>query len=178
MLAAVGAFLLQPAHAASFFCPLASTAVEKMICADVKLSKLDDALGDSYTRALARAADPNALKFVQKAWLRDTRDACAAAACLEAAYEARIGALEKADGKAPWIRPIYREFALDLGAGSELCQGLALGLREHGLIPVSGNVCGVAFPEGDVGFETVPPWRDLNPSENPELVSLCSCKSW
>lgn len=62
---------------------------------------LDEELAGAYADALARSADPNALRSGQRVWLRDTRDACADAVCLKAAYEARIGALEVTGGVAP-----------------------------------------------------------------------------
>lgn len=89
------ALLAHPAAAASFDCAKASSRIEKMICADAELSKLDETLGELYAQARAQAADPKALKSAQRTWLRDTRDACADAACMKAAYEARIGALAK-----------------------------------------------------------------------------------
>ena len=41
-----------PAQAASFDCGKTSTAVEKMICADAELSKLDEKMAAAYAEAL------------------------------------------------------------------------------------------------------------------------------
>lgn len=83
-----------PAVAASFDCAKASTAVEKTICADADLSRLDETLGKAYGQARAQSAQPKVLRSRQRTWLRDTRDACADAACLKAAYKTRIAELE------------------------------------------------------------------------------------
>ena len=89
------ALLAAPANAASFDCAQAGTAVEHMICGDEALSALDDLLGDRYVRALKKGEDPKAIKAAQRAWLRETRNACTDAACLKAAYEARVADLTK-----------------------------------------------------------------------------------
>lgn len=95
-LALLALFLLAaPVHAASFDCAQAGTEIEHVICGDAELSALDELLGDRYVRALAKAEDPAAVKIEQRAWLRDTRNACADAACLKPAYEARIAELTK-----------------------------------------------------------------------------------
>ncbi|MDH5558239.1 MAG: lysozyme inhibitor LprI family protein, partial [Alphaproteobacteria bacterium] len=106
-----------PAHAASFDCAQAGTAVEHMICGDEALSKLDELLGDRYVRALRKGEDPKAIKTAQRAWLRDTRNACADAACLKTAYETRIADLTKigwmTDEKARAICEAVRDAAND-----------------------------------------------------------------
>ena len=89
------ALLAAPANAASFDCAQAGTAVEHMICGDEALSALDELLGDRYVRALKKGEDPKAVKAAQRAWLRETRDACGDAACLKSAYEARVAELTK-----------------------------------------------------------------------------------
>lgn len=89
------ALFAAPAHAASFDCAQAGTEVEHMICGNAELSKLDELLGDRYVRARGKAADPDALRGEQRAWLRDVRNACANAACLKAAYETRIAELTR-----------------------------------------------------------------------------------
>lgn len=95
VLAPLVLFLAQPVAAASFDCAKASTAVEKTICGDVELSKLDEALVAAYARVLAQATVPNSLRSEQRKWLRDIRDACPDAACVKAAYETRIAELAK-----------------------------------------------------------------------------------
>lgn len=99
MVAALLPLALLNAHsvgAASFDCTEAATAVEKMICGNPELSKLDDELGNIYTAARAQATDAEAIRIQQRDWLHDKRDACPDLACLKSAYALRIGVLERA----------------------------------------------------------------------------------
>ncbi|WP_428634637.1 lysozyme inhibitor LprI family protein [Sedimenticola sp.] len=93
---AVLLLLLLPGTAcsASFDCSKASTKVEKMICADPELSKLDEKLGKTYSAALNKTPDLLALKQQQRDWLND-RNGCVDAACLQAQYQQRIGELDR-----------------------------------------------------------------------------------
>jgi uncharacterized protein len=80
------------AQAASFDCAKAATFVEKEICTNAVLSRLDDALGDNYR--LMKASDIGAdaqaeQKARQKAWL-GRRNSCTEYACIESAYRTRI----------------------------------------------------------------------------------------
>ncbi len=163
VLASVGVFLAHPAAAASFDCAKVSTAVEKAICGDAELSKLDETLGKTYTQALARVENSEALKSRQRAWLRDTRNACAAAACLKAAYEARIGALAE---NAESLAAADIKIEITNGAQLELCREYARGLQEYN---APYRYCGVALPSGNSDFR-LPKWEDLDPAENMDLV--------
>jgi glucose/arabinose dehydrogenase/uncharacterized protein YecT (DUF1311 family) len=93
LLALASALSLQAAAAASFDCAKASTPTEKAICADPILSRLDEQLDDAYRVAQKRAASRTALRDAQRQWLATRRDVCRNAACLRAAYQARIDAL-------------------------------------------------------------------------------------
>lgn len=79
-----------PAGAASFDCARAETNVEKMVCRDPGLSKLDEVLGDRYRWILSRTKDAEALRAEQHAWLQNIRDICYADSCLDSAYRTRI----------------------------------------------------------------------------------------
>lgn len=88
------AFLLTSAYAASFDCLKASSEVEKIICGDEELSRLDDSLSEAYQEALkteASKTQPEA-KIIesQRQWLKKVRNRCQNAACLKKAYETRI----------------------------------------------------------------------------------------
>jgi len=82
------------AQAAGFDCAKAATKVEKQVCADVALSKLDGELAAEYQAAKLRADRPTALKAEQQAWLAK-RNACKDLACLRAAYEGRLAELRE-----------------------------------------------------------------------------------
>lgn len=80
------------AGAASFDCRLANAPIDKQVCADKGLSKLDEEMGASYQRALAstKAAARKELVKEQKEWLRASRSLCTDVHCLRRAYETRL----------------------------------------------------------------------------------------
>ncbi|TWI62062.1 hypothetical protein LZ24_03399 [Desulfobotulus alkaliphilus] len=100
-------------QAASFNCSREITQVEKMICDNPKLSKLDEDLdqlfGDILRESIKKRLFFHMFKGQQSQWEREERNACADAACLKAAYTARIGHLRKVlatmDGPAPLLPP-------------------------------------------------------------------------
>ncbi len=81
-------------QAASFDCAKAGTTVEKLICGNSELSKLDDQLAAAYADTL-KSPDPASLKAEQKVWLK-VRNRCSDVACIQAAYRQRTGALSQA----------------------------------------------------------------------------------
>lgn len=86
----LSASLLSGAQAASFDCDKAASGVEKMICADNTLSNLDIALSSVYGKALFRSTEPSKLKAAQRSWLKNTRNVCQTAQCVEVAYKQRV----------------------------------------------------------------------------------------
>lgn len=58
------------------------------------MSRLDGELSEAYGAALRVQLDPEKVKTVQRAWLRDMRNKCQDEACLVGVYEQRIAALE------------------------------------------------------------------------------------
>jgi len=82
------------AAAPSFDCAKAGTPVEKTICADVELSRLDLLLGRFYFAAVGRLEEnASCLEGDQKRWLRTTRNACKDGACLRSVYLDRLSEL-------------------------------------------------------------------------------------
>jgi len=81
------------AHAASFDCKKASTFVEKTICANPLLGKLDDALTENYGAMLASdlgdGPDNKNLKKEQRAWIAK-RNKCTTDQCLVDLYRKRV----------------------------------------------------------------------------------------
>lgn len=80
------------AVAAGLDCAVATSSVEKLICANSSLSARDAALNRIYGWALADAApvDRPGIIAAQKQWIARTRDACSTAGCVGEAYDARI----------------------------------------------------------------------------------------
>jgi uncharacterized protein YecT (DUF1311 family) len=79
----------------SFDCTKASLLTEQLICTNDALSTLDVRMASLYSSALARTADKEALKKVQRAWLKTRRDVCPDVACLQRAYQERIAELSR-----------------------------------------------------------------------------------
>jgi uncharacterized protein len=78
-------------HANSFDCAKASSDVERMICADARLSDLDEAVAEAYREARFESNDSGAqvLRDQQSRWLRE-RNTCREISCIAASYEARL----------------------------------------------------------------------------------------
>lgn len=92
--------LMTMAQAASFDCAKAQTTIEKLICGDNELSKLDEALSNTYQQVIEKSADkPKAIKE-QKQWLKEVRNACQDTSCLNSAYQKRIDELAVASEQA------------------------------------------------------------------------------
>lgn len=94
--------LTPPVFAASFDCAKAGTAVEKLVCQNLFLSKLDDALAKNYGDLLKSNDNlypKKDLREEQKAWIQK-RNACADAKCLVGLYGDRVDELCHF-GKAP-----------------------------------------------------------------------------
>jgi uncharacterized protein len=79
------------ANASSFDCKKAATYVEKEICSDTTLGKLDDALSENYNAMLATDLGDGGkeLKKTQRAWLA-VRNKCATNKCLVDTYRLRV----------------------------------------------------------------------------------------
>lgn len=97
------------ADAASFDCAKAKSAEEKAICADPKLSALDEQLGAAY-RAALKILSPQgqmAVRDGQRQWIKYGRDVCVKqraelpklSTCLTDLYSARLDALKNVTQK-------------------------------------------------------------------------------
>lgn len=80
------------AQAASFDCAKAATKVEKLICGDAALSKLDEELNGTYKTALQDEKQAEVIRQAQKQWMKE-RNGCADVACVKRAYEVRLSSL-------------------------------------------------------------------------------------
>lgn len=77
-------------QAASFDCSRAIGFVEKTICTDKELSKLDSLLDSSYQKVIDEADQPSQVHDDQKAWIKKTRSACKSIDCFKQTYKQRI----------------------------------------------------------------------------------------
>jgi uncharacterized protein len=91
--------------AASFDCAKAKSKIEKVICADPKLSQFDEDLNRYYGVAIEALKDgASCLKSDERAWVKSVRDKCGPKAdCLTKAYLGRLATL---DGLQPGMSAI------------------------------------------------------------------------
>ena len=104
LLALVIIFLapLVSAYAAGFDCTKAISIIEKQICADAYLSKLDYELNEAFAEAQPSYIGVNGdtgaridpLGGDQQRWLRNVRNSCKNTICLQKVYEARINEIK------------------------------------------------------------------------------------
>lgn len=87
-----GLILHGAAQAASFDCSKAQSKVEKLICADAELSKLDEEMTASYADALKGSATAADVRNAQKQWLK-IRDTCQDSQCLKNTYRQQVTSL-------------------------------------------------------------------------------------
>jgi aspartyl protease family protein len=92
---ATAILLLVPtvSYSAGFDCRKASTLVEQLICRDKKLSALDDQMALAFKSGKTASDDPERLRFEQRQWIENIRDACTSLDCLYNAYDARLAEL-------------------------------------------------------------------------------------
>jgi uncharacterized protein len=85
--------LMVSAHAASFDCAKAASRIEKLICSDAELSKLDEELSTAYKAALEDVKQAVLLKQWQRQWLKE-RNGCSDVDCVKQVYEVRLFTLQ------------------------------------------------------------------------------------
>ena len=87
----------------SFNCGRAASTVERLICMDPGLARLDRAMADTYRKAL-KMPGGGAQRSAQRMWIR-TREGCAASSnvreCVETAYQYRIAEIQIEAGLLP-----------------------------------------------------------------------------
>lgn len=74
----------------SFDCTKAGNYVEKTICMNEDLAKLDLAMNKAYKVKLAKAKNKQKLKTQQKSWVLDTENQCTTERCLSDVLNARV----------------------------------------------------------------------------------------
>lgn len=80
------------AFGASFDCKLSTNRVERLICTNVQLSSLDEALSEMFLAVVEKTEFPARLRSEQKNWL-SRRNSCADVSCVRQEYEDRIAQL-------------------------------------------------------------------------------------
>lgn len=105
-------------HAASFDCAKAASLVEKLVCSDGEISKLDDDLSTAYQAVSGDSAAADQVRRDQRQWLAG-RNACRDRVCIKSAYDRRLADLLALRGPTQAGKPV---------AVSEESQ--AIGVRE------------------------------------------------
>jgi len=183
-------WLALPAQAASFDCAKAGTKVEKLICGNAELSKLDEELGAAYKTALDSEKQSESIRQAQNQWMKE-RNGCDDAACLIDAYEVQIKKLSssKSDrstsdsGEFNVSTPASivmdkseHRFKLVKGNGVDVCEMYKKNLEELGstnLTKAFGNsslVCAREVRTEYKGIIKLPEWRKLDLWENRHLM--------
>jgi len=93
VLIVVAIFISFAGNAASFDCRKSASYVEKLICADQELSRLDDTLEEKYRAAMRRSKENKDLVLEQRSWLAE-RNICHDRECLIRAYWSRLAELQ------------------------------------------------------------------------------------
>lgn len=84
--------LIATSQAASFDCAKAATKVEKIICDDAEISRLDEELSAAYKSAIQVGKQADTINQAQKQWLKE-RNECPESVCVKTAYQARLSVL-------------------------------------------------------------------------------------
>lgn len=154
-------------EAASFDCAKAQTEVEKTICANVELTKLDEELAVAYKAALKDQKQAEFVRQTQKLWMAE-RNYCQDVDCLKTAYGDRISVLVKIKSGPTAKRG---EWTYHDGAGRKerLCRNLLVRLnlndRDEGL----ESRCSFSVIASYPGF-SAPPWEELDPKAHEDLL--------
>jgi len=89
-------------QSAGFDCAKAKTKIDKLICSDATLSEADQKLNALYREVLAKSPVPEDTRQEQLEWVKQSRNTCKAADCLQQAYTSRISDLHEQLEKLPF----------------------------------------------------------------------------
>jgi uncharacterized protein YecT (DUF1311 family) len=164
-----------PTEAASFDCAKAVTKVEKLICADATLSKLDEELNSAYKSALQEEEQANAIKQGQKQWMK-YRNNCKDADCVKRAYQRQLSVLTVThiyggesdvytSASIDMRRPGY-PFKVNEGKGVQVCEIYRKNLEALGNPNLA---CERKVSPEYQGIIKLPEWRKLDLWENRNL---------
>jgi uncharacterized protein len=158
------------AHAASFDCAKAGTKIEKLICADAELSKLDEELNAAYKAVVQDKTKADVVKRVQRQWMKE-RNGCADAACVKGAYEARLQSLASVSEKAIVKQKMKARFTVTEGKGWSVCESYAkfLNTLSETLPEEAYPVCHLKL-SSDFPDLKEPDWEKVDIPSNLELV--------
>ncbi|MDR2549439.1 MAG: lysozyme inhibitor LprI family protein [Desulfobulbus sp.] len=154
------------APAASFDCTKARTAVEKMICANAELSKLDEEIQPLYQQANQRTADPVGFRAEQRQWLK-LRDSCNDAGCVAQTYRSRLAALHSfLQAPKPCFRLLERKWPEVASGHYPVCVDVLKSMNALcGDIPLCAWKISPSVPS-----LSLPQWEELDPKKYLKLI--------
>ncbi|WP_349607520.1 lysozyme inhibitor LprI family protein [Cupriavidus sp. DF5525] len=79
----------------SFDCSKLISVQAQLICGDAELARVDKTLAEIYNQMIKTSTNKTRLRADQRAWLRDSRNACGDKACLLRSYHLRIDELKR-----------------------------------------------------------------------------------
>lgn len=140
----LGLLLNFTVQAASFDCGKAASKVEKLVCENPAISKLDDQLGKIYQDDLHQANEEQKQRLIteQKHWLKYKRNACSNETCVKHAYWSRLAELEtffephsplykKESDKAEAIKKILATYLFEESQGTDaFCRQMLVDLKQ------------------------------------------------
>lgn len=97
------------AQAASFDCAKAETKIEKLICGDAELSRLDEETSAAYKAALKDVKHADFVRQSQQQWIKE-RNVCKASDCVKRSYERQLSTLKLPIITTPAGKPIVARF--------------------------------------------------------------------
>lgn len=160
------------AQAASFDCGKARTKVEKLICDNAEISKLDDELAERYKLALQDKSRTASIRKAQKQWIKG-RNGCADVGCIKRTYEERLSSLDSKSASAD-IRAERKKAAGNWtyeglsGRNEPLCHKLLSRLNRYDRDESLENRCSFPVLTSYPKF-TAPPWEELDLQKHGEL---------
>jgi uncharacterized protein YecT (DUF1311 family) len=170
------ALLPATVHAASFDCKKAKTEVEKMICTDAELSKLDEDLARAYRGALAKASDTTVFRNEQRAWQASREARCGARIeCLRELYRERLVRLSGSQQGATLVRVKSEESAknkacyrLFRGTRFAMCREFERNLNQYCDAPPM--LCETQIAPAFRKNFSLPKWEALDPEANLAMI--------
>lgn len=158
------------ANAASFDCAKAATKVEKLICSEAEISKLDEELSSAYKAVLKDEKQDDTVKQVQKQvqkqWMKERND-CSEVVCVKRAYEGRLLSLamiRMTSGEPMSAQSVDKfKYRMIQGSGNAICEQMFKRMNEE-LVrerPVCAFDLLTAIPS-----VVLPEWKKLDLQEN------------
>ncbi|MCP3712985.1 ATP-dependent Clp protease proteolytic subunit [Paraburkholderia sp. CNPSo 3274] len=81
----------------SFNCSELISAQAQLVCGDSQLASIDKTMAEVFNQKLKVSTNKGRLRAEQRAWLRNSRNACGDKACLLKSYQLRVAELKRRD---------------------------------------------------------------------------------